>query len=192
MEHTSNATLFLLQALFGIAILVFMLRFLMQLMHTDAQNPLSRIIIKLSNPILRPARIFLPSSKRIDLASLAMMFATQMALLFLAATLKETEISWLGFIFWSAAELLSLAIGILFWSTLLVALFSWFQPQGNFHPGLSMLAQLIDPLLRPIRNKLPMLSGAVDFSPLILLVGLQFFELLTVAPLRDLAQQFLQ
>ncbi len=33
---------------------------------------------------------------------------------------------------------------------------------------------LLDPILRPIRNMLPQ-TGAIDFSPLVLIIGLQIF-----------------
>jgi YggT family protein len=36
-----------------------------------------------------------------------------------------------------------------------------------------MLAQLTEPLLRPIRNAMPNLGG-VDLSPIVLLIGLWF------------------
>ncbi|MBD58808.1 MAG: YggT family protein [Citromicrobium sp.] len=36
---------------------------------------------------------------------------------------------------------------------------------------------LLDPVLRPIRNMLPQ-TGAIDFSPLVLIIGLQIFRII--------------
>lgn len=49
---------------------------------------------------------------------------------------------------------------------------SWIDlPRDN--PVVKVLDALTEPLLKPIRNVLPA-SGGIDFSPLVLLLGLQF------------------
>ena len=49
---------------------------------------------------------------------------------------------------------------------------SWMQVPPT-HPIVSFLSMLTEPLLSPIRRVLPDMSG-LDFSPLVLLVGLRF------------------
>ena len=41
------------------------------------------------------------------------------------------------------------------------------------HPAARLLAQLTEPVLGPIRKVLPPMGG-MDFSPLVLLIGLRF------------------
>jgi len=53
-----------------------------------------------------------------------------------------------------------------------------------YHPVVNVLAQVIEPLLTPIRNSVPPISG-LDFSPLILIIGLQVLGSLIVALLRS-------
>lgn len=51
---------------------------------------------------------------------------------------------------------------------------SWLQLPPT-HPVATFLGVMTDPLLAPIRRVLPPMGG-LDFSPLVLLVGLQFLK----------------
>ena len=53
-----------------------------------------------------------------------------------------------------------------------------------FHPVLHVLSQVIEPLLVPVRKRMPP-TGGLDFSPLILIIGLQLLGYLIVALLRS-------
>ncbi len=190
MSHTSGAGLFLLQALFGIVILILLLRFLFQLMRVDFYNPISQTVSRISDPVLRPIRPLLPSSRRIDSASLVLLLLLQFLHLLLIASLQGIQANLLGLAILSVTELLSLTAGIFFWSIIILAVLSWFQPHAH-HPGVSMLQQLSDPLLGPIRRRIPPTAG-VDFTPIIALLGIKVAEFLLVAPLQDIAGMLLR
>ncbi len=190
MSHTSGAGLFLLQALFGIVILILLLRFLFQLMRVDFYNPISQTISRFSDPVLRPFRSLIPSSRRIDGASLTLLLLLQFLHLLLISSLQGIQANPLGLAILSITEILSLIAGILFWSIIILAVVSWFQPHTH-HPGLSILQQLSDPLIRPIRQRLPPTAG-VDFTPIIALLGIKLAEFLLIAPLQDMAAMLLR
>lgn len=48
---------------------------------------------------------------------------------------------------------------------------SWL-PQLRGHPALRWVGRLCEPALRPVRRLLPV-SGGIDFSPMVVLLGLQ-------------------
>jgi YggT family protein len=48
------------------------------------------------------------------------------------------------------------------------------------------LNALLEPILRPVRRLLPN-TGAIDFSPLVIIVGLNILSMLLTGPARDLA-----
>lgn len=48
-----------------------------------------------------------------------------------------------------------------------------------YHPIRQTIDQLVEPLLAPIRNRMPMI-GMFDFSPIVLLIGIQIIEFLLV------------
>jgi YggT family protein len=72
----------------------------------------------------------------------------------------------LSFLVVTLAQILTLAI-------ILRAVLSWFPGSRTLAPVTGLLAAVTDPLLTPIRRRLPMF-GAFDLSPLlaILLIGI--------------------
>mgnify|MGYP002725620548 CR=1 FL=1 len=165
MSHTSGAGTFLLQAIFGIFILVTLMRFLFQLMRVDFYNPITQLVSRVSDPILGPLRTIIPSTQRIDGASVILLILLQFLHLLSITAIQGIDAAMSGLIILSLSEILSLTAGILFWSIIILAILSWFQPQA-YHPGITLLQQLTDPLVKPIRRRIPPTSG-VDFSPII-------------------------
>ena len=53
-----------------------------------------------------------------------------------------------------------------------------------YHPVIRALGQVIEPLLAPIRRRMSPMGG-MDFSPLILIIGLQLLGYILVALLRS-------
>jgi YggT family protein len=51
---------------------------------------------------------------------------------------------------------------------------SWIRPDP-YHPVVKFIRDATDPMLRPIRQLLPPMSG-IDFSPIILLFGFSFLQ----------------
>jgi len=54
-----------------------------------------------------------------------------------------------------------------------------------YHPIRQTIDQIVEPLLAPIRNRMPMI-GMFDFSPIVLLVGIQIIEFLLITILSSL------
>lgn len=52
---------------------------------------------------------------------------------------------------------------------------SWVRPDP-YHPFVQWIHKLTDPVLEPIRKRLPSNSMGIDFSPLIVLVGMEFIR----------------
>lgn len=75
-------------------------------------------------------------------------------------------------------------INIYFWIILAMVILSWlvaFNVVNRSNPYVRQigyaLERLTEPLLRPIRRFLPDLGG-IDLSPIVLLIGMQFFGML--------------
>jgi len=83
------------------------------------------------------------------------------------------------------ANLVSLVLQVYFWIIIVRAVLSWVNPDP-FNPIVRFLYRVTEPVLRPIRRRLPVAMG-LDFSPLIVLVALQFAQWFIVDLLRDLA-----
>jgi len=72
--------------------------------------------------------------------------------------------------------LLKLLINIYLWGVIIQVALSWFNPDP-YHPAARVLAQLTEPVLRPVRRIIPSISG-VDLSPMLVVVALIFISLL--------------
>ena len=85
-------------------------------------------------------------------------------------------------------ELIKAALWIVIVAVFVQALLSWIAPDG---PLAGVLNALTFPLLMPIRRVIPPLGGALDLSPLIVIVLAQLVLMLPVAWLeQSVAQLF--
>ncbi|MGL4204628.1 MAG: YggT family protein [Aeromonadaceae bacterium] len=161
---------FLLDTLFNLYLMVVILRIWLQWVRADFYNPLSQFSVKATHPLLAPLRRVIPSLGGLDLA--AVVLALVVALL-KYATLKllgMIQADWLGLLMVSALLVLKQAGSLLFWMLVARALLSWVS-QGR-SPVDYVLFQLTEPLLAPIRRIIPAMGG-LDFSVLVLFIGLQ-------------------
>ena len=70
--------------------------------------------------------------------------------------------------------LLSWAIDIYSLIVLAAVVISWVAPQSR-HPFVQLIHRATEPVLEAIRKVLPAMNG-IDFSPMILLVGLRILQ----------------
>ena len=83
------------------------------------------------------------------------------------------------------ARLLEIVLEAYFWIIIIRALLSWVNPD-RYNPIVRFLYQVTEPVLRPIRRRLPMEMG-LDFSPLVVILVIKVLQWFLVDSLRDLA-----
>jgi len=86
------------------------------------------------------------------------------------------------------AKVLNMILSLYVWLIIGRALSSWFSPDP-YNPIVQFLYRSTEPLLSPIRNVLPYLGG-IDFSPIVLLLAIEFFKSFLVNLLLDIALNF--
>lgn len=186
--YASDAATLLIQTLFGLYILVVLLRFLLQLVRADFYNPISQFIVKATQPPLGVLRRVVPGFGGVDLASVVLMFALQCAEIWLLLSIHGRPASVPGIGILAVAELLKLTIYLFFFSIIVQVILSWVNPHA-YNPVIALIGRINEPLLRPARRLLPPFSG-VDLSPLVVLITLQLALILIVRPVRDMAGPF--
>lgn len=168
--------LFLVRTLFELLIFVILLRYFLQLFRGNFFNPLTQSIVKITNPILQPLRQLLPKNRRHDFA--ALLVATILTVIMVVVLLTMASggaVPSAGVVLFNALYSAFLMVSnLFFWMILLRALSSWLGNSGS--PAVSLLADLTDPLLRPVQKILPPLGG-LDLSPLVLLLGIQVVQM---------------
>lgn len=158
---------FLLSTILEFYTMALLLRIWIQWNCCDLYNPLAQFIFRLTQTIVEPFYKISPKIKNFDSASLVVAFllsVLKVAILF--ATVNLSVIIWVAGIL-----VLIKTIGILiFWILTAMAIMSWFSQCGKNSANEQLLSQLTDPLLRPIKNLLPLHTGGIDFSQMILVM----------------------
>ena len=83
------------------------------------------------------------------------------------------------------AQLLDIVLQAYMFIIIARALISWVSPDP-FNPIVRFLYRATEPVLRPIRRRMPMMSMGLDLSPMIVLLVIYFLRIFLVESLRDL------
>ncbi len=187
--YFADAGTFLVETLFGLYILIVMLRFLFQLLRADFYNPISQFVVKATTPLLRPLRRWIPGFGGIDLAALLLALVIQLVELWLVHRMNGFQPSLSGLVVVSLAALLRLVVYIFLVTIFIKVIASWIAPDV-YNPATGLLDTLSEPLLRPARRLLPPMGG-LDLSPIVVLIGLQLLLMLLVNPIGDFGRALL-
>ncbi len=177
----NNAFQFLVEIIFDLFLMVVLLRFWLQVAKADFYNPMSQFVVKATSPLLNPLRKVIPGFGGFDFASLT--------LALLVAFAKISAVMLLFYGTWNAPTMaisgvitvFKEAMNLVFWVLIIRAILSWVS-QGH-NPIEAIFHQLTEPMLRPIRKIIPPIGG-LDLSILVLIIALQFFQILFMNMLR--------
>jgi YggT family protein len=86
------------------------------------------------------------------------------------------------------AYILNLALTIYMWLIIARALLSWVNPDP-YNPIVRFLYNVTEPVLGWIRQRVPIIFGGLDLSPLLVLLAVVFLQRFLVATLMDLARR---
>lgn len=183
MSPLSQAGLLLVNSIGSLVLLIVLLRFLLQLVRADFYNPLSQMIVRVTNPLLIPLRRVIPGFGGIDVASLVLAFIAQYVLIMLVLFVAGSGVNlpYVAMLGWALVGLISLTLKVYFWGMLIMVIASWVAP-NSYNPALILINQIIEPVMRPIRRIMPDLGG-LDLSPIVLFLGIQMIEILLLGPL---------
>ena len=186
--YFSQAIIFLVKLFFDIYILTLILRYLLTIVRVDSLNPLSALIIKVTNPLLKPLRRTIPGYFGIDWASIISLFLVQAIEIILVALIITGGIpAFSGLTILTIAYLLRTILYIYLFIIIVQVIISWVNP-NVYNPITTIMYQISEPILKPIRQFIPS-SGGLDFSPLVALIIINLLMILIISPLMDLGQK---
>jgi YggT family protein len=84
------------------------------------------------------------------------------------------------------ANLVNIVLQAYFWIIIARAVLSWVNPDP-FNPIVRFLYRVTEPVLRPIRRRLPTMQMGLDLSPMLVILAIYFLQTFLVESLRDLA-----
>jgi len=77
----------------------------------------------------------------------------------------------------SILQFINLIIGLYIWVVIIAALITWVQP-NPYNPIVQFLWNVTEPVYRYIRKYIPTTFGGFDIAPIILILGLEFLQIL--------------
>src|ERR1700675_1740098 len=130
-----EAIRYIVDTLLWLLTLAFVLRLLFQWVRADFRDPMADAIVRVTNWLILPLRKVLPPIGKVDTATVV-----------------------------AALALARLGLRIYLFAMLLYWLTSFISPSG-YAPGVRLLSQLCEPILKPVRRMIPRI-GQIDFSVL--------------------------
>lgn len=184
MQYLINASTYLVDVIFSLALYVVLLRFWMQWVRADFRNQLGHFVITVTNPLVIPTRKIIPSIGTVDTATLFLAYLLALTKIVALITLTY-GVSLFGI--WSGVFIT--AIGLLVQSSIylfMAAIFigivaSWIAPH-IYHPVLMVARSISEPILAPARRIIPPIAG-IDLSPILVFLFLNLSLKLLAAPL---------
>ena len=94
----------------------------------------------------------------------------------------------LGNLLAATARILDIALGIYLWIIIIRALLSWVNPDP-YNVIVQFLYSITEPVMVRVRQLLPMSGVGIDFSPIIVILGIIFLQEFVVKSLAMFAIQ---
>ena len=88
--------------------------------------------------------------------------------------------------FKALASIIDIALTFYMWVIVARAIVSWLNPDP-YNAIVVFLRRSTDPVLLPIRRRLPLINMGIDFSPLIVILGIIFLQKFLVETLYQVA-----
>jgi YggT family protein len=93
-----------------------------------------------------------------------------------------------GYFLGAVANLVNLVLVAYMWIIIARAILSWVNPDP-YNPIVRFLYRVTEPLLRPVRDRLPTFQMGLDLSPMVVLLGIYFLKEFLIPVLYRLATE---
>jgi len=171
----SQTLTIVLDFVFRLAALLFLLRFVLQASRADFYNPVSQAVVNATDTLCKPLRALLKPVGVFDPASVVVAWLLSVVSIYLLTFLQyggaplPMEALWAGVI-----KTFLILTQFYKWSIIIIVIAS-FVAQGTYHPALQLLQQMLEPVMGRLRNALPSL-GPLDLSPMVALLVIILIE----------------
>jgi len=166
-----------------------LLRHLLQNARANFHNPIAKLIVRTTNPMLVPMRRVIPSIGTIDTSSIVLAILAVITEFFLLHCISTGTFNFSLFIdpkiyLLVIAKLVDAVISIYVFSLIAQSIMSWFQV--GYNPAMELVQDLTRPMLYPIQRLIP--TQGIDISPMIAILLLYVTRIILVGYLNIFAQ----
>ncbi|WWO95580.1 MAG: YggT family protein [Candidatus Dasytiphilus stammeri] len=168
----------MIKNLLDLYIIMLLLRCWIILVLEDYYNPLVKLIIKITQPLLNPFQYFVPVSyQTLEINSIVIaFFLTVIKYLTMICLLgNKYEFISMNIFLIGIISLIKIAGSLVLWIILLQNIIKLITQCS--HPLYHILTQLTEPIISPIRNHIPHI-GCIDLAPVVLVLLIHFLNVL--------------
>lgn len=176
MGSPANAFSFLIETVIHLYLVVVLLRVLLEAVRADFYNPIVQLLVRLTDPLVRPLGKLIPNAGRLNLSAVVLLYVIQLVGLFILMGISGRSPDPLLLAALAVMRLVRMVLVLYMILILVEVILSWVG-HGVRHPIVPLVYQLTEPVLAPIRRMLPSLGG-LDLSPLVAIIGIQFLIIL--------------
>lgn len=187
MGYLANAGQLLINFAFGALVALVVLRVLLQLVRANFYNPVCQFLYKATNPVLMPLRKLIPAWRNLDVAAVLLAWLLSAIKLVLLYSLVGQRLGLAGLALMAFADLVDFVL-MLYLGLILVQVLLSFISVERSNPIVPLVFQLTEPVLGPIRKRMPSLGG-IDFSPMLAWLVIMLARVLLVEPVFDLGRR---
>ncbi|HZE44153.1 MAG TPA: YggT family protein [Steroidobacteraceae bacterium] len=158
-----EAIRYIVDMLLWLLLLAFVLRLMFQLVRADFRDPMADAIVRVTNWLILPLRKVLPPIGKIDTATVVAVLLVAAARTFIMMAMAGAGVGdGVAFLRITLLDLVGLVLRVYLFAMLIYWLTSMVS-QGGYAPGVRLLAQVCEPILKPVRRVIPRI-GQIDFS----------------------------
>ncbi|NQV68500.1 MAG: YggT family protein [Pseudohongiella sp.] len=169
----------ILSTIGGIYLLAILLRFLLQVAKADFYNPMSQAIVRITDPLIRIFRHFIPGYRGIDFSTLIVALVVEAIAIYALILLYGYSIPGPGSVItWAFVGVIYFVINIYYYAiigSIIMSFVMMFSGNMNPHPILRLILQLTEPVMAPVRKVIPPMAG-LDFSPIFIFIIIQLLR----------------
>ena len=191
-----NAIGFILGILFNLYATVVAVRFVMQIVRADYYNPVAQGVVRITDPLLLPLRRVIPSVKSYDTASLVLCFGVLLLKMLMFKLLSLGYVPAMGqsllvsgvpiakLVILALLDLIHQLFNVFIFALIIQAILSWI-PGAAGNPVHSLASSIGEPVLRPLRKRLPPMGG-LDLTVFFSIIGLYAIRIFLLGTLQQI------
>lgn len=96
----------------------------------------------------------------------------------------------IGYFLMAVAKVMDIVLIFFMWVVVARAILSWVSPDP-YNPIVRFIHNVTEPVLQPIRMKLPVNFGGLDLSPIVVFLGVIFLRTFVVSSLNRLSMSLM-
>ncbi len=175
--NIQDALTFIVKTLLELYIITFVLRFILQWVRADFRNPITQFFVRITNPLVIPARRLIPSVGGFDTALIIIVLLLELTVMIVLINMNCMNApNFAQVIGLTLLRIVYMTLQIYFFVILIYVVLSWINP-GTYNPATNLLASLAEPALKPFRRLIPPIAG-FDLSALFALIAIQALMIL--------------